>query len=171
METGRLLEAVYPSISITPLGHRLGLLYESLPYVTPRLRLSHLLFTLPTAPIAIGLYLWLKARGVRYVATTAGISVENVITGRRLADIPWQDVAAIRIDAASYAPFYRSTDVVIETHTQAEALRLPGVPWAERFTHLLNSPHQAAFATRLAQNRISERSLARAALAAVPPQA
>ncbi|ODA29649.1 hypothetical protein A6X21_08250 [Planctopirus hydrillae] len=164
------LEAVYPSIACTTTGKFLGKLYESLPHMTPRVRLSYLVWIPPTWPIAIVAYLWLKVQGVRYVVATSGVVIETILTRHIVTQIPWSEVTEIEVDPASFQSFYRSSDIVIRSRAAAEPLRLHAVPFAERFSQLMQEAYRAAQATARAQEQISNRARARQLASAVPPQ-
>lgn len=164
------LEAVYPSIACTTMGKYLGRLYESLPHITPRIRLSYLVWIPPTWPIAIVAYLWLKLQGVRYVATSSGVAIETILTRQIVTQIPWNEVTEIQVDPASFQSFYRSSDIIIRSRAAAEPLRLHAVPFADRFSQLLQEAYRAAQATARAQAQISNRARARQLASAIPPQ-
>lgn len=164
------LEAVYPSIACTTTGKFLGNLYESLPQITPRVRLSYLVWIPPTWPIAIIAYVWLKVQGVRYVVTTSGVVIETILTRHIVTQIPWSEVTEIQVDPASFQSFYRSSDIVIRSRAAAEPLRLHAVPFADRFSQLLQEAYRADQATARAQAQISSRARARQLASAIPPK-
>ena len=78
-----LIMAVYPSIAATAIGKALGRLYESMPARICGIKLSHLLFPLPTAIIAITLYFYLKLAGEVYALTNRTLQL-RISLGNRL---------------------------------------------------------------------------------------
>src|SRR5262249_29981936 len=83
-----LIMAVYPSIAATGMGKLLGRLYESMPARVCGIKLSHLLFPLPTSIIAIVLYFYLKLMGEVYVLTNRTVQLRRSFGNRLLREIP-----------------------------------------------------------------------------------
>src|SRR5262245_54492758 len=88
---------VYPSMAATGIGRLLGNLYDSIPLKINGVKLSHLLFPLPLSPIALGLYFWMKAAGVRYVLTNRSIQIWASLGARLRSQAPLGEISEIEI--------------------------------------------------------------------------
>jgi hypothetical protein len=110
---GAFVREFHPSIASTSVGAWLGCLYESLPRLTPRLRWSHLLFCLPTAPLGAGLWLWLKGTGERYVLTTATVERRRNIGDRVLERVELAAVEEVRVETGVGDGFYGAGTLVM----------------------------------------------------------
>src|SRR5579872_6887734 len=87
-----LIMTVYPSVGGTALGKSLGRLYESMPMRIFGIKLSHLLFPLPTAIIAIQVYFHLKIFGEVYVLTNRTIQLRRSLGNRLIREVKLGDI-------------------------------------------------------------------------------
>ncbi len=127
----------YPSIAAGPAGQVLGSLYNSLPIPIFGLKLSHLLFALPTAPIAVLLYFWHKVFGRRYVLTNRSVQVRSALSGQRLEAVELSKIAEIDIVQAPGQVFYRAADLLLRGASGEVLVRLHGVPDAPSFANAI----------------------------------
>lgn len=103
----------HPSIARTAIGAWLGRLYESLPRITSGVRWSHLLFCLPTAPLAAALWLWLKASGERYVLTTSAVERRRNIGDRELERADLSAISDVRVEIGPGDGFFGAGTLVM----------------------------------------------------------
>lgn len=148
---------VYPSIASLSAGRALGALYESLPLRLGRLKISHLLFPLPTSPIALGLYAWQKAIGLRYELTTQRLRIVRGLAGRRGAETPLDEIGRIDIVSSFGQRFYKAGDLVVHDHVGTVRLRLPGVVRPEMFRRTILDTRDALISTEAVQRMIEAR--------------
>lgn len=153
---------VYPSIASHPLGRMLGSLFDSIPLRINGVRLSNLLFTLPTVPITLSLYGHLKAWGVSYVVTNRALKVWKMVLGTRNrleADVPLADIARIDVEELPGQDFYKAADLVLYAADGRRLVRLAGVPRADVFRTTILETRDArrnvAAALRQIQSRAS----------------
>jgi hypothetical protein len=137
-ESGAYVREFHPSISRTAVGAWLGRLYESLPRITSGVRWSHLLFCLPTAPMAAGLWLWLKASGERYVLTTSTVERRRNIGDLALEQADLSAISDVRVEIGPGDVFFGAGTLVMLGAGDVPVARWPGVaePRAVRQTIL-----------------------------------
>src|SRR5579872_3806471 len=90
-----LIMTVYPSVGGTALGKSLGRLYESMPMRVGGIKLSHLLFPLPTAIIAIQVYFHLKVFGEVYCLTNRSLQIRTSLGNQLKREVPLKDVEQV----------------------------------------------------------------------------
>lgn len=152
---------VYPSIASHPLGRMLGSLFDSIPVRINGVKLSNLLFTLPTAPITFSLYGHLKAFGVSYVVTNRAVKVWKMLLGTRSrleTDVPLGDIARIEVEELPGQAFYKAADVVLYAADGRRLVRLAGVPRADVFRETILKTRDARQRTTAALQRIQSRA-------------
>jgi len=159
----RPVATVYPSIASLAAGRVLGSLYESVPVRIGRVKLSHLLFPLPTSPIALGLYAWQKATGLRYELTTQRLRIVHGLSGRRGAETPLDEIGRIDIVSSFGQRFYKAGDLVIHDHVGTVRLRLPGVVRPEMFQRTILDTRDALISTEAVHRMIEARRASGAA--------
>jgi hypothetical protein len=155
----RPVMTVFPSIASLPLGRGLGVLYESLPIRIGRLKLSHLLFPLPTSPVALLLYFWLKVAGPRYELTTQRLRVLRGLARRAGLEIPLDEVGRIEITTSFGQRFFKSGTLIVRNHVGTERLRLAGVVRPEMFRQTILEVRDALIRTDAAMRTIEGRHL------------
>ena len=148
---------VYPSIAATAVGRALGALYESIPLRVGTAKLSHLVFTLPTAPVAIALYFGLKAAGARYLLTSRRLRITAGPSGKPRAEVPLDEVGRVDVAASFGQRFYKAGDLVIRDHVGIERLRLRGVVRPENFRRTILEARDAVVRTESARRHIAAR--------------
>lgn len=159
----RPVATVYPSIASLAAGRVLGAIYESLPVRLGRVKLSHLLFPLPTSPIALGLYAWQKATGLRYELTTQRLQIIHGLSGRRGAETPLDEIGRIDVVSSFGQRFYKAGDLVIHDHVGTVRLRLPGVVRPEMFQRTILDTRDALISTEAVHRMIEARRASGAA--------
>lgn len=140
--------SVYPSVGATMLGKALGRLYELIPLPGLPFKLSHLLFPLPTAPLALAAYGLLKVGGSRYVLTNRSVQIWSALQPNMRQQVPLADVAEVEVEQDPGQVFYKSADIVLRNAAGQSILRLAGVPRADVFRETIL---EAADARRLVQ--------------------
>jgi hypothetical protein len=129
--------AVYPSIAATSLGKLLGRLYESMPVKIFGIKLSHLLFPLPTSIIALQVFAHLKLFGEVYVLTNRSVQLRTSIGNRLKREVALSDVGQIVLRQEPGQEFYPAADIYLLNKAGATIMSLPGVPRADVFRHTL----------------------------------
>jgi len=131
--TERELMTVYPSISSSFLGKLLGQLYNSIPIGLAGVKVSHLLFPLPTSPIALALYFLEKIFGRKYTLTNRSLQVWSSLGKRMRRTIALADVGDVLVNEVPGQAFYKAADLVILASDGKPILTLDAVPRAEVF--------------------------------------
>jgi len=129
--------AVYPSIACTWLGKVLGQCYESIPTRVCGIKLSHLLFPLPTSFVAFSIFGHLKLFGEVYVLTNRTVQVRTSIGNRLKREVALSDVDQIVVRQEPGQEFYPAADIYLLNKAGATIMSLPGVPRADVFRHTL----------------------------------
>jgi len=125
---------VYPSIAAYGLGRVFGSIYESIPLRIMGVKLSNLLFVLPTAPIAAGLYFLQKLTGQRYRLTNRSMQVWHSLGNRKVKEVSLTDITDVVIRELPGQQFYKAADLVLMGGKgNDEILRLPAIPYAHIF--------------------------------------
>jgi hypothetical protein len=127
------IASVYPSIAATGLGRLLGQIYESIPLRICGLKLSNLLFVLPTAPIAASIYLLQKIGGTRYLLTNRALQAWQSLGNMRVASVNLSDISDVEIHQDPGQVFFRAADLFILNKAGVRILTLAGVPFADIF--------------------------------------
>jgi hypothetical protein len=128
-----LIMAVYPSIAATGLGKLLGQLYGSIPLRVGGIKLSHLLFPLPTAIIAIQIYAHLKLFGEVYALTNRTLQLRYSLGNRLKREIPLSSIDQVVIRQEPGQEFYPAADIYLLDKAGSTLMTLPGVPRADVF--------------------------------------
>ena len=132
-----VVEELYPSIADTPIGKFIHRVLESIPTRIWGLRISHLLFGLPVAPLAASTYLWLKVFGSRYVLTNRAIKRLNSLGHHVQESVPLGQIASASVDPDSRLEFYRSGDVRLTNAAGQTVMLIRGVPVPDRFCQVI----------------------------------
>ncbi|MDB5338379.1 MAG: hypothetical protein JWN70_3998 [Planctomycetaceae bacterium] len=125
---------VYPSIAAYGIGRAFGSMYESIPLRIMGVKLSNLLFVLPTAPIAAGLYFLQKVTGHRYKLTNRSMQICHSLGNRKVKQVALTDITDVLIRELPGQQFYKAADLVlVGGKGNEEILTLPGIPYAHIF--------------------------------------
>lgn len=125
---------IYPSIAAYGLGRVLGAFYESIPVRIMGVKLSNLLFVLPTAPIPALLYFFQKATGQKYVLTNRSFQVWYALGSRKIAQVPLSDITNVIIRHLPGQQFYKAGDLIlVGGKGNDELMTLSGVPYPHIF--------------------------------------
>lgn len=151
---------VYPSIASTGMGRLLGRLYNLISFKINGVKLSYLMFPLPTSPIALFLYFWLKVAGTRYVLTNRSVYIRSALGERRLAEIALPAIDRIDVEPQDGQQFYRASDLVLYGAEGNVLGRLAGVPQAEIFRQIIIEARDALTQTEAALATIAARQTA-----------
>ena len=151
---------VYPSIASTGWGRWLGRLYISIPSEINGIKLSYLLFPLPSIPLALLLYVQLKVVGSRYILTNRAVTIRAAIGERQLADIALPAIDRIEVRQYAGQEFYRAADLVFFDSGGSVLGRLAGVPQAEIFRQTILEARDALTQTEAALATIAARQTA-----------
>jgi hypothetical protein len=139
-----LIMAVYPSIAATGIGQLLGRLYESMPVRIFGVKLSHLLFPLPTAIIAIQVYAHLKLFGEVYALTNRTLQLRKSIGNRLIREIKLPDIDQVVIRQEAGQEFYPAADIYLLNKAGETMMTLPGVLRADVFRQTILEARNAS---------------------------
>jgi hypothetical protein len=139
---------VYPSIAAAGMGKALGRLYESIPVRIGGIKLSHLLFCLPSAPFAIFGYFLLKLTGEVYALTTRSVQLRKSLGDRLIREVPLSNIDQVVIRQEPGQEFYPAADIYLLNKAGETIMTLPGVPRADVF-------RQTILEARSAQNQVA----------------
>lgn len=149
----------YPSVASTGVCRALGWLYELLP--RPKIngvKLSHLLFTLPTSPIPAIVYFVLKLFGDKYVLTERSIQRRKALTNRLVQTVPLADVAEIEVRQSHGQVFYKAGDLILRDSAGQELMMLQAVVRPDVFRHNILDVRDALLAVEGSLTAIRSRS-------------
>ena len=151
---------VYPSIASTGLGRLFGRLLDSMPTRLCGIKLSHLLFGLPLAPLAFVGYSQLKIIGLKYQLTNRAVRKHASLGDRLVSQVPLVSIEDVGILQQDGQAFYTAADLQILGKGGAVLMVLEGVPHASVFRQTIlkaRDAHQqtaAALATIEARHRV-----------------
>ena len=152
-----VIEEVYPSIAETSIGDLIQGLLESIPARIWGLKISHLLFGLPVAPLAALVYLWIKVFGSRYVLTNRVVKRVGAIGFRQLESVSLDQITAITVDPDSRMQFYQSGDIRLSNAAGQTLMLLRGIPRPDRFCQVIQEAVDAKRQVQSALARIKAR--------------
>lgn len=124
---------VYPSIAATGPGLALGKLYDSIPTKIWGIKLSQLLFALPTAPVALLFYFYLKVFGVRYVLTNRSVQTWAALGSTKVSEVALTDITSIEIYEGAGHVFYEAGDLYLVGKSGEHLAVLRGIPYPKIF--------------------------------------
>jgi hypothetical protein len=154
-----VIEELYPSIAMTGLGQFLNQLYESIPAKIGGIKISHLLFVLPTAPLALLWYLILKVAGSRYVVTNRAVKRLASLGYRQLEEVPLAQVESVEVDPDSRLTFFRTGDVRLVNAAGDTLMLLRGVQYPDRFRQVILEARDARVQVEAALATIGKRAV------------
>ena len=153
----RPVMTVYPSIAALGIGRALGAVYDSIPLRVGGIRLSHLLFVLPTAPLALVPYAWQKIVGPRYLLTTHRLIAVLGLGAKPSGEVPLEEVGRVEVLTSSGQKFFRAGTLVIRDHMGTERLRFDGVVRPEMFRQTILDARDSLIRTDAARRNIAAR--------------
>lgn len=127
----------YPSIGATGIGQVLGSIYESIPAKICGVKLSYLLFVLPSAPLAILGYVVEKVFGEKWILTNRSIQRWASLGTRQIQSVSLTDVAEIAIETSPGMIFYRCGTLHLQDAKGKTLMELKGVNQPEIFRETL----------------------------------
>ncbi len=159
VSTGAEVEAmtVFPSIGSTWLGRLLSNLYESIPLGNGQVKLSHLLFPLPTAPLALLLYATTKIFGHRYRLSNRSVSVRTFLGNRLVKQVDLLEIDEVVLSPRHGHEFYRCADIELMGQDGSTLLTLAAVPRAEVFRTTILKARDAAMQVKASLAAIEAR--------------
>lgn len=153
-----LIQTVYPSIAATGLGKLLGTLYECLPVKFGDLKLSNLLFPLPTAPVAAGLFFHLKAFGQVYSLTNRSVRLKAALGPRLFQRVPLEEITDVVVNQQPGQVFYHAADLQLKGAKGEVLAVLAGVPRADVFRQSILEARDARVKTAASLATIDARA-------------
>lgn len=151
---------VYPSICAGAAGRLLGNLYECIPIRIFGVKLSNLLFVLPTAPVAALLYGLQKLTGHKYVLTNTSVEKWSVLGKQKAGSVGLLDMADARAVQRSGQEFYHASDLQLLSESGDVLMTLPGLPRAEVFAETILKARLARASVRESLETIKARQSA-----------
>ncbi len=127
----------HPSIAAGMLGQALGRLYDCIPVRICGLTISHLLFVLPTAPVAVGLYFLQRVVGEYFVLTNRSVQIWAVRSGRRVSRVELSQVEKVEVAQALGQKFFKAGDILLRSSSGEIIERLRGIPDAPSFCNAI----------------------------------
>ena len=136
------IRSKYPSIASFGLGRLLGSIYESVPAIWG-IKLSNLLFVLPTAPLGVFLYVLNKVIGERYVLTNRSVQRWAVIGLKQFQSVTLTDVNEIEYVQLPGQEYYHAGDLLLKNAKGDTVLRVQGVKDADIFRQIIEKARDA----------------------------
>lgn len=152
-----IVEEMYPSIACTGIGQALNSLYECVPLRIWGVKLSNIL-ALPTAPIAVLIYLGLKVVGSRFTVTNRNVNRVSALGFRLLESVPLAQIAGVSVDPDSRQTFYRTGDVRLTNAAGDTLMLMRGIPYPERFCQVILETRDARGQVAASLARIQARA-------------
>jgi hypothetical protein len=121
------LTRVYPSVGGTGIGMLFGRWYESIPARIGGIKLSYLLFVLPTAIVVLPLFFILKAIGDVYVLTNRSVQRRASLGNRLKSEVLLTAIDDVVVRQESGQEFYPCSDLYLVGKTGETLMSLPGV--------------------------------------------
>lgn len=137
------IRSKYPSIASTAIGRFLGSIYESIPFPVWGVKLSNLLFVLPTAPVGVLLYVVNKFIGERYVLTNRSVQRWAVIGFRQYQSVTLTDVAEIEYVQEPGQEYYHAGNLILKNAKGDPVMKISGVKDADVFRQVIEKARDA----------------------------
>lgn len=156
----RTAAVTYPSISAGWLGQLFGSLYELIPVRIGSIKLSHLIFPLPLAPLTTLIYLGQKALGETYEITNHSVRRWQMALGTRsrmLAEIPLGQIAEVAVEQAPGQVFFKAADLYLLAADGSTLGTLKGVVHPATFRQTILKAKEARGWTDAALSNIQSR--------------
>jgi len=127
------IQTIYPSIACTGIGKLLGKLYNCIPIPLGDLKVSHLIFPLPSAPLVVLIYFWLKVFGQVYLLTNRSVRIKSAVGPTLYQKVPLADIADVVVEQQQGQEFFPAADLRLLGKKGETLAVLGGVPWADVF--------------------------------------
>lgn len=127
------IQTIYPSIACTALGRMLGSLYDSIPIKIFGIKISYLLFPLPTHPLPLAAYLGLKVVGYRYILTNRAVQIWKALGHQMQSQVLLSDIAEVVTVQQPGQAFYHAADLQFYDAASKRLLTLEGISRPESF--------------------------------------
>jgi hypothetical protein len=150
----------YPSLAATGVGRIIGRICNSIPTKVWGIKISHLLFALPFAPMAAGLYVLQKLTGEKYILTNHSIQRCSAIGAKQLQSCDLKEISDIEITQQDGQEFYRASDLSVLDATGNVVMKIAGVPNADIFRESILKARDARTETAEALATINARQTA-----------
>ena len=137
------IRSKYPSIASFGLGRFLGSIYDAFPLRIWGIKLSNLLFVLPTAPLGVLLYTLNKLTGERYVLTNRSVQRWAVIGLRQFQSVALTDVKEIEYVQLAGQEYFHAGDLLLKNAKGDTILRVQGVKDADIFRQIIEKARDA----------------------------
>lgn len=124
---------IHPSIAGTAYGRMLGQLLDSIPMKVGGIKLSHLLFGLPAALLALPMFFFLKLAGEVYSLTNRSLQIRTCLSNRPVREIPLADVGEVVIRQLPGQQFYPAAEIDLLNKAGETLVTLSGIPRADVF--------------------------------------
>jgi len=141
------IRSKYPSIASTSVGRLLGSIYESIPVRIWGIKLSNLLFVLPTAPLGVLLYVANKLGGERYVLTNRSVQRWAVIGLRQYQSVTLTDVVEIEYVQEPGQEYYHAGNLILKNAKGDLIMKINGVKDADVFRQIIEKARDARVGT------------------------
>jgi hypothetical protein len=127
----------YPSIGGKSIGQFLGSIYESIPAKICGVKLSYLLFVLPSAPFAILGYVVEKLTGEKWILTNRSIQRWASMGARQIQSLSLTEIDEIAIEITPGMVFYKCGNLHLQDAKGKTLMELKGVNNPEIFRETL----------------------------------
>jgi len=152
------IRSKYPSIASTALGRVLGGIYESIPVRIWGVKLSNLLFVLPTAPIGVLLYVVTKLFGERYVLTNRSIQRWAVVGLKQFQSVKLTDITEIEYAQLPGQEYFHAGDLILRNTKGDKLMTISGIKDAEVFRQIIEKARDARIGAELSLEVIEARA-------------
>ena len=152
------IRSKYPSIASTALGRVLGSIYESIPVRIWGLKISNLLFVLPTAPIGVLLYVVTKLFGERYVLTNRSVQRWAVVGLRQYQSVKLTDITEIEYAQLPGQEYYHAGNLTLKNAKGDKLMTISGVKDAQVFCQIIEKARDARIGAELSLEAIEARA-------------
>lgn len=153
----REVMTVYPSVAASPIGRGLGNLYELIPIKIFGVKISHMLFCLPTIPLALIGYFMQKLTGVRYTITNQSIQIWRSLGNSLIGEVPLSSIDDVGLYQDSGQKFFRAHDLVLQSADGKTLTTLEGIPHGDIFRNTIFEARDARMENDAAMATIAAR--------------
>jgi Bacterial PH domain len=124
---------IHPSIAGTAYGRLLGQVLDSIPIKIGGVKLSHLLFGLPAALLALPMFFILKAVGEVYSLTNRSVQIRTCLSNRPVREILFAEISDVVIRQLPGQQFYPAAEIDLMNKAGDTLMTLSGIPRADVF--------------------------------------
>jgi len=148
----------YPSIAATGPGRVLGTIFDLIPVKIWGIKISHLLFVLPLAPLGVLIYILQKIGGERYVLTNRSMQRWSSLGSRQYQSVPLTDIAEIEYSQQPGQAFYHAGNLTLIGRKDEILMQLNGIKDAEVFQKTIVEVREARLETETSLATIAARA-------------